>query len=71
MIPVSLLPTLLGLAGPRFLITAIVLGAIVLWLSFEFAGTRTLVAARRLFFGTIIYLPLLLGALVADHATRN
>jgi len=70
MIPVSLLPTLLGLAGPRYLITAIVLGAIVLWLSFEFAATRTLVAARRLFFGTIIYLPLLLGALVVDHATR-
>ena len=47
-----------------------VLGAVVLWLSFEFAATRTLVAARRLFFGTIIYLPLLLGSLVADHATR-
>ena len=71
MIPVSLLPTLLGLAGPRYLITAMVLGAIVLWLSFEFAATRTHVSARRLFFGTIIYLPLLLGALVADHATRN
>jgi len=70
MIPVSLLPTLLGLAGPRYLVTAIVLGAVVLWLSFEFAATRTHVAARRLFFATIIYLPLVLGALVADHATR-
>lgn len=70
MIPVSLLPTLLGLAGPRYLVIAMVLGAIVLWLSFEFAATRTHIAARRLFFGTIIYLPLLLGALVADHATR-
>ena len=69
-IPVSLLPTLLGLAGPRYLITAIVLGAMVLWLSFEFAATRTHVAARRLFFATIIYLPLILGALVLDHAMR-
>ena len=67
-IPVSLLPTLIGLAGPRYLITAIVLGAVVLWLSFEFAATRTHVTARRLFFATIIYLPLLWGALVADHA---
>lgn len=67
-IPVSLLPTLIGLAGPRYLITAIVLGAVVLWLSFEFAATRTHITARRLFFATIIYLPLLWGALVADHA---
>ncbi len=70
MIPVSLLPTLLGLAGPRYLVTAIVLGAVVLWLSVEFAVNRTHVVARRLFFATIIYLPLVLGALVADHATR-
>ena len=70
MIPVSLLPTLLGLAGPRYLATAIVLGAVVLWLSFEFAATRTQATARRLFFATIIYLPLLWGALVVDHATR-
>lgn len=69
-IPVSLLPTLVGLAGPRYLTVAIVLGAIMLWLSFEFAATRTHVAARRLFFATIIYLPLLLGALVLDHAMR-
>ena len=48
----------------------LVLGAIVLWLAFEFAATRTHAAARRLFFATIIYLPLLWGALVADHATR-
>lgn len=70
MVPVSLLPTLLGLAGPRYLATAIVLGAVVLWLSFEFAATRTHATARRLFFATIIYLPLLWGALVVDHATR-
>jgi heme o synthase len=70
-IPVSLLPTLVGLAGPRYLATALVLGAIVLWLAFEFAATRTHGSARRLFFATIIYLPLLWGALVADHASRN
>ena len=66
-IPVSLVPTLIGLAGPRYLTAALVLGAMVLWLSFEFAHTRTMASARRLFFATIIYLPLLWGALVADH----
>lgn len=69
-IPVSLMPTVLGLAGPRYLVAAVVLGVIVLWMAFEFAATRSHVAARRLFFATIIYLPLLLGALVIDHATR-
>ena len=71
MIPVSLLPTLIGLAGPRYLVVALVLGAIVLWLSVEFAATRTHATARRLFFATIIYLPLLWGALVANHAFRG
>lgn len=70
-IPVSLLPTLIGLAGPRYLVAALLLGAIVLWLSFEFAATRTSGAARRLFFATIMYLPLLWGALVIDHAMRG
>ena len=69
-IPVSLLPTVIGLAGPRYLAAAIVLGVIVLWLAFEFAATRTHASARRLFFATIMYLPLLWGALVADHAAR-
>ncbi|MEP7118151.1 MAG: heme o synthase [Acidobacteriota bacterium] len=70
-IPVSLLPTLIGLAGPRYLAVALVLGAIVLWLAFEFAVTRTHATARRLFFSTIIYLPLLWAALVADHLPRG
>lgn len=70
-IPVSLLPTLIGLAGPRYLVAALVLGAIVLWLSVEFAATRTHASARRLFFATIVYLPLLWTALVADHAART
>ena len=69
-IPVSLLPTAVGLAGPRYLAAALVLGAIVLWLAFEFAATRSHASARRLFAGTIIYLPLLWLVLVLDHASR-
>jgi protoheme IX farnesyltransferase len=71
MVPVSCLPTLIGLAGPRFLIAALALGAIVLWLALQFAAARTHATARRLFFATIIYLPLLWAALVVDHATRG
>ena len=69
-IPVSLLPTAVGLAGAPYLAAALVLGAIVLWLAFEFAATRSNASARRLFAGTIIYLPVLWLVLVLDHASR-
>ncbi len=69
-IPASLLPAAVGLAGPRYMAVALVLGAIVLWLAFEFAATRTHGSARRLFFATIIYLPLLWLVLVLDYTSR-
>jgi heme o synthase len=69
-LPVSLLPAAVGLAGPRYLAAALVLGAIVVWLAFEFAATRSHGAARRLFFATIIYLPLLWLVLVLDYSSR-
>jgi heme O synthase-like polyprenyltransferase len=37
----------------------------MLFLAGDFVRTRTATSARRLFFASIIYLPLLLGALVA------
>ena len=67
LIPVSLLPTLTGMATMSYLVGASALGAIVLWLAAEFAATRSMPTARRLFFATIIYLPLLWALLLADH----
>ena len=69
LIPVSFLPTAVGLASAYYLVGAIALGAILLLLSVEFAATRGTAAARRLFFGTILYLPLLWAVLLADHFT--
>jgi heme o synthase len=71
LIPVSFLPSAVGLASAWYLAGAIVLGAILLVLSLEFAATRSLVAARRLFFTTILYLPLLWMVLLADHVTHG
>lgn len=70
LLPVSLLPSVVGLAGARYLTGAIVLGAIMIWLSVEFASTRTQVTARRLFFASILYLPLLWLVLLTDHFSR-
>ncbi len=67
LIPVSFLPTAVGLASAYYLVGAIVLGAVLVVLSLEFANSRSMPAARRLFFGTILYLPLLWAVLLADY----
>lgn len=67
LIPVSFLPTAVGIATAWYLAGAIVLGATLLVLSLEFSVTRGVLEAKRLFFATILYLPLLWMALLADH----
>jgi protoheme IX farnesyltransferase len=59
LLPVSLVPTLVGLATTAYFAAALVLGLLFLALTLKFARTRAVADARRLFFGSIIYLPLL------------
>ena len=59
LLPVSLAPTLLGMTNTAYFVAALVLGLLFLGLTLRFARTRALVDARRLFFGSIIYLPIL------------
>jgi protoheme IX farnesyltransferase len=65
--PVSLLPAVVGLAGIPYVIVATVLGLLFVWLTLRFARDRTMPNARVLFLFSITYLPILLGALVADR----
>ena len=65
--PVSLLPSLVGLTGGAYVVVATLLGFALIALSARFARERSSHAARRLFLFSITYLPLLLGALVADR----
>jgi protoheme IX farnesyltransferase len=67
LLPISVLPTLMGMATQWYLAGAVVLGAILISLSFKFSQMRTIESARRLFFGSILYLPLLWAILVGDH----
>src|SRR5690606_23891354 len=67
LIPVSLLPMAAGVTSAYSLVGALTLGVILLVLSMEFAVSRSTASARRLFFGTILYLPLLWIVLLADH----
>jgi len=66
LLPVSLVPALVGVAGAVYLAVAAVLGAGLLYLAARFAATRSQESARALFFGSITYLPLLWIVLVAD-----
>jgi protoheme IX farnesyltransferase len=67
LIPLSMMPTGVGLATAWYLVGAIALGAILMVMSLEFAVKRNIDTARRLFFGSIIYLPILWALLVFDH----
>lgn len=66
LLPVSLGPFLLHLAGPVYLFGALILGLVFLWFAVQFSRHLTIPRARQLFFVSIMYLPLLLGLMVFD-----
>jgi heme o synthase len=67
LLPVSIGPSVVGLAGWAYFWIALALGTALLVLSARFARARTDRSARTLFFASIIYLPLLWAAMVLDH----
>lgn len=64
LVPVSLVPALVGVSALAYCAIAFVLGIAMLWLAIQFATTRDDQSARRLFFGSITYLPLLWMAMI-------
>ena len=68
LVPVSLLPTLLGFAGPIYFGGALVASLGMAAASAQFARARTIPGARRLFLVSLIYLPLLWLLLLGDRA---
>jgi protoheme IX farnesyltransferase len=60
----SVTPICFGMVSLLYLPIALSLGGLFLGLAFRFQTQRNLTTARQLFLGSIIYLPLLLGALV-------
>jgi protoheme IX farnesyltransferase len=58
------LPAFLGMANIFYLVIELLLTGALIALAMRFLRTRATVDARLLFFGSIIYLPLLLAALV-------
>jgi heme o synthase len=67
LLAVSLLPTLLGLAGAIYFVAAFVLGVGFLASGVSLAMESTIHGARRLLFASLIYLPVLLLMMALDR----
>jgi heme o synthase len=67
LLAVSLLPTLIGLAGPIYFVGAFVLGAAFVALGARQALSPSAGAARRVLFASLLYLPVLLALLAFDR----
>jgi heme o synthase len=70
LVPVSFLPTLVGVSGSLYGGVAFLLGVALAGLAFRFARTRTDESARALFIGSITYLPLLWLIMIVSRPLR-
>jgi protoheme IX farnesyltransferase len=68
LVPVSLIPTLLGLTGPVYFFGALALGLAFLAAGVAMAISRQKREARRVLLASVTYLPLLLLLLVVDRS---
>lgn len=66
LLPASVVPSLIGLAGTIYFATALVLGLALLGLSIRFARSRSDGSARTLFYASITYLPLIWLVMIVD-----
>jgi protoheme IX farnesyltransferase len=67
LIPITLSPSMLGIAGRLYLVSALILGLSLMYFSYLAATRRGRIDARRLFVASIIYLPILLTMLMLDR----
>jgi len=66
LLPVALLPTLVGMAGTIYFVVALLLSGGLLWTAIALRRSGTLADARRLMMASLLYLPLLLAVMAID-----
>jgi heme o synthase len=69
LLPLSLAPTLMHMTGAIYFAGALALGLAFLWLTIKFARSRSVADARRVFFGSIIYLPVLWILMIVNRVS--
>jgi protoheme IX farnesyltransferase len=68
-LPAALSPWLLDISGGLYCVGAVVLTVFFGGLSWKFLRKLTKDSARRLFYYSLLYLPLLLGLMIWDRST--
>jgi protoheme IX farnesyltransferase len=68
LVPVSLMPSGLGLTGVAYFIGALAAGLLYLAASYRFARERNTATARRLLLVSVFYLPVVLAVMMVDRA---
>ena len=71
LLAVSLIPTLIGMAGWLYFAGALLMGFIILSVALSFARDRSVGNARRLLKSSILYLPLLLLLILVDAGLKR
>jgi len=67
LVPVSLLPTVLGISGKVYFVTALALGLLFLAIGIRVALSKSNQHARQLLLASVFYLPLLFGVMVLNR----
>src|SRR5438477_6645541 len=67
LLPVSLLPTILGISGKIYLVAAFVLGLLFVASSVRAALSKSNQHARQLLLASVLYLPMLFGVMVLNR----
>ena len=67
LIPVSLIPSLLGMSGNIYFVGALALGLWYLYSGIRVARDRTILRARAVLMVSVIYLPLIYGLMLLDR----
>ncbi len=68
LLPVSLLPSVLGFSRISYFVGALICGLMFLWYSYDFGRTKDVKSARRLLLASVAYLPVILILMVIDRA---
>src|SRR5258708_6922922 len=67
LIPMSLVPRLLGMTGSIYAGAAVAAGLVLLYYRVRLGRERTVLAARHVLLASVLYLPVLLGVMVLDR----
>ena len=68
LIPISLVPKFLSMTGNVYLIGAAVMGLLFVYAGLRISFDRTRLQARRVLLASVVYLPVLYGLMLFDHA---